>query len=128
MNMPIPQDLQTFLRKKGQLTCDWKLAQTGRLKLLPLAELRVGSVYAAPRGTLDPNRRRRGIYRIPAISLIARCERYDPDHLLTFLPLEGRFATFDGDHAVVTVFTDATWTDIGRNPLPYVNANWESKP
>lgn len=128
MDLPLPDDLYAFLKKKRQLACDWKHAQTGRLKLLALDQLRFGSVYAAARGTADPNRRRRGIYRIPAISLIGRCERYDPEHLLTYLPFEGKFATFDGDHAVVTLFTQATWTDIASNPLPYINANWESKP
>lgn len=124
----LPEDLRAFLQKRGQLSCDWKQAQTGRLKLRALDQLRIGSVYAAARGTIDPNRRREGVYRVPAISLIARCERYDPEHLLTFLPFERKFATFDGDHAVVTLFTQATWTDIAKDPLPYVNANWESKP
>ena len=79
-------------------------------------------------GPGDPNRKREGVYRIPAFSLLAKCEVYAPEHLLTFLPFEERFAAFDCDHAIVTVFTSATWADIVSNPLLYLNAPWERKP
>lgn len=125
MKLPIPEDLEAFLKAKKQLSCDWKLAQTGEVRLFSLDRLRISGMYSAPRGMSDPNRRRRGVYRIPAISLTARCKKYDPAHLLSYLPFENLYATFDGDHAVVTVFTRATWTDIAANPLPYLNANWD---
>lgn len=128
MKLPIPDDLRAYLKAKQQLGCDWKQAQTGEIRLFSLDRLRIGRMYAAPRGMSDPNRRRRGVYRIPAISLTARCKEYAPEHLLSYLPFENLYATFDCDHAVVTVFTGATWTDIAANPLPYLNANWESRP
>lgn len=125
MKLALPGDLEAHLRAKRQLSCDWRKAQTGEIRLFSLDRLRIGRMYSAPRGTNDPNRRRRGVYRIPAISLTARCKKYDPEHLLSYLPFENLYATFDCDHAVVTVFTRATWTDIAANPLPYLNANWE---
>ncbi len=126
--LSIPEDLTFFLRKRKQLVYNPKKAIAGSIKLMPLHRLRIGRVYAAPKSTADPNRRRSGVYRIPAISITSKAEQSDPEHLLTYLPFEGLYATFDGDHAVVTVFSEATWSDIAADPLPYLNANWEKKP
>jgi hypothetical protein len=124
----LPHDLDAFLSLRRKLTFDSLLAITGRVSLLPKDQLRIGNAYCAAGSRNDPNFGRVGVYRVPAVSLLKKCEKYDPDYLLCFLPYEGRFAAMDGDHASVTVFTKATWTDISNDPVPYLNALWEKKP
>lgn len=124
----LPNDLVEFLQAGRQLEYDHKKAVPGRLTLKPIAALQVSSVYAAPRKRGDPNAKESGIYRIPAISLVAQCERYNPDFILSYLPLEATFAAFDGDHAIVTVFPGASWTSIQADPVPYINAQWDDEP
>jgi hypothetical protein len=124
----LPQELVAFLQSGQQLKYDFKKAVAGRLTLKGIDELQIGAVYAAPRKRGDPNKTERGVYRVPAISLVAKCERYDPRHVLSYLPLEAAFAAFDGDHAMITVFPGASWTSIQADPLPYINAQWDSEP
>ena len=127
MNTLLPEDLVRFLGRRSKLEYDRSQALLGRISLYKLESLRVGRIYAAPRKRSDPNRGKSGVYRIPAISLVSRCEKYDPAYLICYLPLERAFAAFDGDHALPSLFVDATWSDIVGNPLPYLNAPWERK-
>lgn len=124
----IPSDLASFLKKKGQLVYDEAEAIPGHIQLRSLTQLRIGRVYAAPASEDDPNRKKSGVYRIPAICLVKKCERYNPEYILSYLPFEKAFASFDGDHAMVTVFENASWQDIVENALPYINALWEPEP
>ena len=127
MNTLLPEDLVCFLDRRDKLEYDTAMAVPGRVALHKLEKLRIGRLYAAARKSGDPNRGRSGVYRIPAISLLARCEKYDPAYLLCYLPLERSFAAFDGDHALPGLFAGATWSDIVANPLPYLNAPWDRK-
>lgn len=124
----LPKDLLSFLTTGDQLHYDHSKTEPGRITLFRAEELRVGSVYAAAHSPEDPNHGRSGVYRIPAISLVKSCERYDPDHLLTYLVVERVFAMFDADHARITVFNDASWNDIQSSPALYLNALWEPEP
>jgi hypothetical protein len=128
MKQLLPAELWAFLTNGGQFTCDPEALETGWVKLHPAADLRIGRVYIAPHSDRDPNYEESGIYRVPAISLVESCERYAPDHLLTYLPFEQAFAAFDADHARVTVFPEASWTDILEGPHQYLNALWQSSP
>jgi hypothetical protein len=122
----LPDDLVQFLRAGRTLKYDAKKVIPGKIAFKSFDTLRVGSVYAAPTKRGDPNLKLGGIYRIPAISLIDKCQRYDPAYILSYLPLERVFAAFDPDHAIVTVFPGATWSAIEVHPIPYLNAQWES--
>ena len=124
----LPADLVSLLSRESEFNVDPDLLESGRLTFHSPADLRISTLYVAPRGMKDPNRRRRGIYRIPAVSLVKECERYDPRHLLTYLPFERSYAAWDGDHALLTCFGAATWAQIAADPEPYVNALWERKP
>jgi hypothetical protein len=124
----IPTDLAAFLRQKQQLVYDESKAIAGRIQLRSLNQLRIGRLYATPHSELDPNRKKSGVYRIPAICLVKSCEIYDPTYILSYLPFEKAYASFDGDHALITLFQDASWTKIVANPVPYLNAMWEPSP
>lgn len=124
----LPVELWDFLVQSRQFDYDPELTETGRVMLHVAGSLRIGRVYAAPGADNDPNRDASGVYRIPAISLVASCQRYDPDHLLTYLPFEQAFAAFDGDHALVTLFPGASWADIVKAPTRYLNALWQTQP
>ena len=128
MQQLLPPDLLAFLSGGGQLSYDPSAAEPGRVKLRSTSDLRIGRVYAAPHSPLDPNRNEPGVYRIPAISIIETCEHYDPHHILTYLPFEHSFAALDGDHAIINVFTGASWTDIVSAPTQYLNALWQPMP
>ena len=67
----------------------------------------------------------RGYYTVPAISLTAKCEAYSPEYILLWLPNEKMFGTWDEDHWVLLVFRGASWDDIVKDPLPYLNAQWD---
>lgn len=124
----LPPDLWEFLSSGEQLQYDPAKAEAGKVRLHATKDLRIGRVYAAPLSELDPNRGNSGVYRIPVISLVASCGTYDPAYLISWLPFEHAYAVFDGDHALVTVFPDATWTDIAAAPLDYLNALWDREP
>lgn len=128
MEAILPKDLHEFLKEKKQLKADWEQTETGVITLKALEDLRISYVYVAPTPRKAPHKKSEGVYRVTAINLIASCERYSPNHLLTYLPFEQAFAAFDGDHARVTVFPGATWSDISASPEPYLNSLWEQKP
>ncbi len=124
----LPAELWDFLVQGCQLAYDPEETEAGCVTLHTAGSLRIGRVYVAPCADDDPNRGASGVYRIPAISLIGECERYEPEHLLTYLPFEQVFAAFDGDHAVMTVFPGASWSDIVAAPARYLNALWQPEP
>lgn len=124
----LPADLWNFLESGRQLEYDVSLVEPGRMRLQAAKDLRIGRIYAAALSKRDPNRKKSGVYRIPAISLVESCERYDPEYLLAYLPFEGMYAALDQDHARVTVFTSATWSDIVASPTAYLNSLWEESP
>lgn len=128
MQTLVPADLWTFLATGGQLRYDPDHTEAGQIHLHSAQDLRVGHIYVAAHSPQDPNLNESGVYRIPAISLVASCEHYEPDHLLTYLPFEQSFAVFDGDHARVTVFPGASWADILCSPTDYLNSLWSQSP
>jgi hypothetical protein len=122
----LPQKLVDFVRAGG--TLETASSRLGKVRVKSLSELRIGTIYVAPIAKVDPNLGRDGVYRVPAISLLAECQRYDPDHILSYLPLERMFCVFDSDHARITVFPDATWSDIACEPNTYIDTLWQSTP
>lgn len=65
-----------------------------------------------------------GYYEVPAISLTNKCENYDPEFLLLWLPNEKLYGAWDSDDWYLFVFPGKTWTDIVNDPRTYITAMW----
>ena len=125
----LPQDLIDFLRNKKRLRYDYALCQAGKIKLKNIHDLSIEDVYVdseeSPLSKDDPNAGKKGYYAVPAISLVAECQGYDPDGILVWVPDISMFGSWDCDHWDLLVFPNITWTQIAANPLPFINAQWQ---
>ena len=125
----IPQDLSEFLVAGKQLEYDTELCEAGRVVLHHAKQLKVAPIFIDSEGSPlydeDPNAGIHGYYAVPALSLIARCENYDPDGILIWLPDQSCYGTWDCDHWDVLTFGSAKWLDIVKDPLPFINAQWK---
>lgn len=128
MNLKLPDATVQFLSRNGQFNYDVSACEPGEVGLKCLEDLTVGEVWVNTDGAGDPNSGAEGYYSIPAVSLTGKCESYDPEFILLWLPNEKLFGTWDCDHAVLTVFPDANWAQIVANPAVYLNAQWDSDP
>jgi len=121
----LPDDAVEFLRAGRQLTYDHRRIEAGEVKLKRLDELSQGEVWIGTNMEGDPNAGRDGYYAVPAVSLTRECKAYSPEFILLWLPQDQLFGAWDCDHWVLTVFREASWSDIVANPAPYINAQWD---
>lgn len=131
-DMNIPKDLEEFLRQSKELEYDGETCEAGTVKLKKLEDLKVENIKISTKHVPriserdDPNKNKGGTYAIPAVSLVAECENYDPDFVLLWLPEERKYGALSGAHAdELLVFSSATWGDIAGNPVKYINAQWK---
>lgn len=122
----LPEELLASLQLSSIRIPD--AGHAGAIMLSKASNLRVGQIYVKPISNRDPYFGKNGVYRIPAISLVEWCERYDSNYLLCYLPLEVTFGVFDADHARVTTFPQANWLDILKDPALYLNSLWQKEP
>ena len=124
----LPADLQEFLQAKKELHYAVEECEAGKVSLHPFSGLRLTNLlvntYATPLEETDPHQGASG-YLVPAVSLTASCESYDPNFLLLWLPTENLYGNFDTEHGHLNVFSEASWTDIAENPVAYLNSQWE---
>jgi hypothetical protein len=121
----LPPDAVEFLRRGGQLDYDPSLCEPGEVTLKRLEQLELGEVWVGTDMDGDPNEGQDGYYAIPAVSLIAECEGYDPEFILLWLPNEKLFGAWDNDHWKLDVFHGCSWSDIVAQPEIYLNAQWD---
>lgn len=121
----IPDDLQRFLAHTRKFSANFKKSETGGVSLISAKEVRLGWLYVAPSSTRrDPNRNSDGCYYVAAVNLIKKCKNYSPYGILVYLPIEGLYATWDCDHAVLYAFPKVTWKDIVADPLQFTEYQW----
>ena len=128
-HLSLPGDLFDFVYSGRQLKYPVKESIPGRLALRGLDELSLGSVWVdSEKAPIDgdPNEGKIGYYTVPAFSLTKKCTGYEPEFLLLWLPTENLYGTWDCDHGHLVVFPDATWSDIVRDPIPFINAQWDA--
>jgi hypothetical protein len=128
----LPDDLRAFLDAERQLAYDAARCECGAVALVPLDQLTLGTLGArvSPYSDLieeDPHAGERGVYVVPAVSLVGACRGYWPGGLLVWLPESEVYGSFDRDHRVLWVFPGITWTDIVADPVPYINACWHPR-
>jgi hypothetical protein len=122
----LPEDLVAFLRAGKKLKYDHRKCEAGQITLIQHGRHKLGEVWIdAGSQDGDPKAGKEGYYAIPAVNLVAEAEGYDPEFILLWLPESKVYGSWDCDHWELRVFPDTTWSDIARNPLKYVNAQWE---
>ncbi|MFA6097140.1 MAG: hypothetical protein WC788_05935 [Candidatus Paceibacterota bacterium] len=131
-NLGIPKDLEDFLRQGKELEYDRYTCEAGEVRLRKLQELKAENIKISTKHVPriseqdDPNKNKNGSYIIPAVSLVAECENYDPDFVLLWLPREQKYGALSGACVnELLVFPTATWSDIAGNPVKYINAQWK---
>jgi len=121
----LPADLVAFLQRGKQPTFDPALCEAGAVTFLSLDKLRVEFFPMTPDSKDDPHAGEYGSYLVAGVSLVASCDGYDPVGLLLWLPLDGRYGTWDGEHGTLRVFrANVTWSTITRDPPRHINAQW----
>lgn len=125
VNPNLPADLVAFFQRGKQPDYDPALCEAGAVTVLPLDKLKVELFPMAPGSPDDPHAREHGSYLIAGVSLLASCDGYDPVGLLLWLPLDGRYGTWDGEHETLRVFReDVDWSAIAKDPPCYINSQW----
>lgn len=121
----LPDDLIAFLRAGNQPEYDPTTCEAGAVILSPLDQLKAEFFPMTSEDSADPHAGEGGSYLVTGVSLIASCENYDPIGLLLWLPLDGRYGTWDGEHGTLRVFEpDAKWSEMAGDLPRYVNAQW----
>lgn len=121
----LPADLVEYLQQGAQPDYDPAQCEAGVVKLLPLEKLKVEYFPMSPDTPDDPHAGEYGSYLVIGVSLLAECEGYRPDGLLLWLPLDGRYGTWDGEHETLQVFdVDVNWSEISKDLPRYINSQW----
>ena len=129
----IPDDLRDFLASGRQLKYPAKKCEAGRVRLHRLEDLSErtfqAQTYGTPHEASDPHTGESGTYAVRGIDLIASCSGdYEPEGLLVWFPVEGRYGVVDTDHDYVLLFgLGVRWSDIVEDAAAYINAEWADK-
>ena len=125
----LPPDLMEWLDAKRSLEYDSARAEVGQVSLKSVDQLEESDVWISSAGSDfesdDPNRGIEGYYTVKAVSLVSKCESYEPDHILSYVPSAGVFTAWDCDHWDLWAFPSASWIQICEDPLKYLNAQWD---
>ena len=122
----LPADLVASLQQGKQPEYDPAKCEAGAVTFLPLDRLKVEFFPMDPHGADDPHADENGSYLVTGVSLLASCDGYDPIGLLLWLPLDGRYGTWDGEHGSLRVFgNEVDWSAIEKDPPHYLNSQWE---
>lgn len=119
--MNIEESLIGFLKLGKKLKYDYRKAEPGFVGLCDVDELKEDVIY------LEGPTKGESYYKIPAINLTNENDYYEPDFILLWLPNEKIYGTWDCDHWDLYVFENTVWMDIVKNPLPYINCQWDAK-
>ena len=95
-----------FLQRGKQPDYDPASCEAGAVTFLPLDKLQVEFFPMTPDSPDDPHAGEYGSYLVAGVSLVATCDGYDPVGLLLWLPLDGRYGTWDGEHGTLRVFAE----------------------
>lgn len=124
----LPADLVEFLRSAKALTYDAKQCECGSVTLCGVDELASEEIEVLFINYFpvvdDPHEDDEGDYVTSAVNLVASCQEFEPEHILSWFPEIASFGSYDIDHGHVNLFPGKTWADIVKDPLPYLNAQW----
>ena len=124
----VPQECLDALRTGFQFSF-WRLLRStiGKFKLKTADQLALTTITTFPGCQSihnDPFQPFDGMYHIDVVDLIAECSKYDTEGLFCWIPLLTCFAAVDPEHGDILTFPSATWADIVRSPIRYLEAQW----
>ncbi len=122
-------ELENFLTNKQTLKYDESLCECGKVSLKDIDELSIEIIEVELEEEYYPSTEQVetgpfGHYEIEAVNLVKSCEGYSPDFILLWLPKEKKYGTYDTDHSNLFIFDNVSWKDISRNPVSYINSQW----
>ncbi len=127
MPAELPDDLVAFLHDGRQFEYDSNAAEIGRIKLKRDTDL-VRSIITTLTGCQsiidDPYNFLEGSYQIDVYDLVKESEDYDVEGLFCWIVELQRFGSVDPEHGDVITFPNLTWTELTKNPMPYLDAQW----
>jgi hypothetical protein len=124
----LPDDLIAFLSSKSQLEYDSANSSIGQIKLKSLAELRPSTIeiYDGCQEIIDdPYSCLNGIYEVAVVDLVSQSEDYPTEGLLCWIAALHVFGSVDAEHGSVITLPGVLWTEIARNPVQFLDAQWE---
>jgi hypothetical protein len=123
----LPSDCLRFLKAGQRLDYCADGTSIGRLHLKHAGELvsRMARLHPDGQGAIDdPYAHLNGNYAVELIDLVRESDDYDSDGLLCWIPTIESFASVDEEHSKVITYTGATWNDIVRDPVGYLDSQW----
>lgn len=129
--LELPRDLTDFLQLGRRLQYSVSECECGIVELLPLGQHKVEDLWVDGNGHelsqlgSNPNGDKKGNYAVPSINLVASCQWYSHEHVLSWMPDKNLYITWDSCHGVITSFPNVTWEMIAATPIPYLNAQWD---
>ena len=133
-DLHLPDDLVEFLTSKRKLEYKREDCECGQVELLPIEQLKTELFAVQTDDDDDPHApesfiSERGCYLVRGVSLLAKCEHYEPHGVMIWLPLERQFGFFDAEHMRLETFSsDVTWSAISENFPRFANAGWGGMP
>lgn len=123
----LPDECWLFLSAGAQLDFNPDECEAGPVRLRSAQELKLEClpVETYPNTYRDdaPPQKEDGFYYVLTVPL-TEGERVS-EAVLSWLPVEKSFATYNDDHHDLLLFPTATWEQIIGEPLRFLNAMWE---
>jgi hypothetical protein len=129
-DLNLPVDLVEFLTSKTKLKYKREDCECGQVELLPIEQLKSELFAVQTEYDDDPHASEEftaedGCYLVRGVSLLAKCEFYEPLGVMIWLPEERQFGFFDEEHMRLETFSkDVTWSEISENFPRFANAGW----
>lgn len=118
-SMNLEFSLVQFLKSGNKLNYDYNEAEPGFVGLHNFEDLKIDVIW------IEGTESGKSYYEIEAVSLTCENEYYDPEFILLWLPNEKQYGSWDCDHWILYVFNDTKWEDIEKDPLPFINCQWD---
>ncbi|QDV43454.1 hypothetical protein Enr13x_33110 [Stieleria neptunia] len=125
----IPDDLRHFLESKRQLAYDTQSSIVGEITLKAFGDLSRSIIRVYPGCQSipdDPYESLDGTYQVDVFDLIASSDKYSPEGMFCWIPSLELFASIDSEHGDVLAFPKVSWSMVARNPLKYLEAQWDA--
>ena len=123
----LPDECWEFLSAGAQLDFNPDECEAGPVRLCSADELKLEPLpvetYPSTYRDDAPPQKEAGFYYVLMVPLAN--DEFGVEAVLSWLPVEKSFATYEGSHHDLLLFPYATWEQIVNEPLRFLNALWE---
>jgi len=129
-DLKLPIDIVKFLKQGKQLEYEPSKSDVGIVKLQNFEELKLGEVCVIPSEDHEiwkklPKNAKYAYYQVKIVDLVEEISGdYHPEGILIWLPEYEMFGNWDMEHLVITVFPKVSWPDIIKEPIKYLEGQW----